>query len=324
VRLRDVALAIACVLLLCPAVLLTVDRLIEPSPARAVQAVAFTPFALPLYAVALVLLAVMMIVRRTVAPIYAVPAGLALVGLVLHAAWFAPRVVGEVPEPAADAEPVVVMTSNLLKGEGDGARLIEEVGEHDVDLLVATEITRSALEKMEAAGLRSLLPFREGNPGADGTVPGTMVFSNQPTVLLDVLDTPMGALVVETGGLTLIAVHPSTPVVPSMWRDDHAVILAAVEERHPDLVVGDFNATPDQAPMRALDNAGYRDSVELTNGGFQPTWPVNGLFGLIGFLGPIAPIDHVLVSDDWTVTETETTELGGTDHKPVVAVVARR
>jgi hypothetical protein len=32
----------------------------------------------------------------------------------------------------------------------------------------------------------------------------------------------------------------------------------------------------------------------------------------------------VLVSDDWAVTESETTELDGTDHKPVVAVVARR
>jgi endonuclease/exonuclease/phosphatase (EEP) superfamily protein YafD len=324
VKLRDIALAIACVVLLAPAVLLTVARLTEPPWAKAVQAVAFTPFALPLYAAALVLLVVVMLVRRTAAVGYAVPAGLALVGLALHAAWFAPRLFGEVPQPAADAEPMVVMTSNLLKGSADGTELVEQVRDHDVDLLVVTEITVSVLAEMGAAGLGTLLPYHAGFPGLDGTVSGTMVFSNQPAELLDDLGTSNGSLVVDTGGVLLIAVHPSTPVRPDSWRDDHAAVLAAVEERDPDLVVGDFNATPDQEPMRALDDAGYRDSVELTNGGFQPTWPVNGLFGLIGFLGPVAPIDHVLVSDDWAVTETQTTDLDGTDHKPVVAVVARR
>ncbi len=323
-KLRSALLAVAVVALLAPAVLLTLLRLTGPSPARAVQAVSFTPFALPLYAVALVLLAVVMVVRRTVAPIYAVPTGLALVGLVLHVAWFAPRVAGEVPEPAAGAEPVVVMTTNLLRGWADGTELMDEVRDHDVDLLVVNEITISSLAELEEAGLREALPYREGNPGADGTVPGTMVFSSQPTVLRDVLDTKLGGLVVDSGDVRLIAVHPMSPVWPDDWRDDHEIVLAAVEEYDPDLVAGDFNATPDHRPMRELDDAGYRDSFELTNAGFQPTWPVNGLFGLVGFLGPVAPIDHVLVSDDWAVTETETTELDGTDHKPVVAVVARR
>ena len=323
-RLRDAALAAGVVVLLAPALLLTLLRLTEPSPARAVQAVAFTPFALPLYAATLLLLAVVMVVRRTVAVGYSVPAGLALVGLVLHAAWFAPRVAGEVPEPAADAQPVVVMTSNLLRGRADGAELMDQVRDHEVDLLVVSEITSSSLAELEKAGLRGVLPYREGNPGADDTVTGTMVFSAGRTMLRDVLDTMLAGLVVDTLGLRLVAVHPMSPVWPDDWRVDHDRVLTAVEEHAPDLVVGDLNATPDHQQLRDLDDAGYRDSVELTNGGFQPTWPVNGLFGLVGFLGPVAPIDHVLVSDDWAVTETETTELAGTDHKPVVAVVARR
>ncbi len=304
--------------------LLTLLRLIEPSPARAVQAVAFTPFALPLYAAALMLLAVLMVVRRTVAVAYSLPAGLALAGLVLHAAWFAPRVAGEVPEPAADAEPVVVMTTNLLRGRADTAGLMEQVRDHGVDLLVVNEITSSSLVALEEAGLREVLPFREGNPGADGTVTGTMVFSTQQTLLRDVLDTRLGGLVVDTLGLRLVAVHPMAPVWPEDWRVDHDRVLTAVEEHDPDLVAGDFNATPDHQPMRDLDDAGYRSSMELINAGFEPTWPVEGLFGLVGFVGPVAPIDHVLVSDDWAVTESEATELDGTDHKPVVAVVARR
>ena len=163
---------------------------------------------------------------------------------------------------------------------------MEHVRDHDVDLLVVNEITVSSLAELETAGLAEALPYSEGDAGADGTVAGTMVFSREPTELVDVLDTPMGCLVVDTGGLRMFALHPSTPIAPDLWRDDHAAILAAVEERDPDLLVGDFNATLDHAPMRDLDDAGYRDSVELTNGGFQPTWPQHGRFGLVGLLGP--------------------------------------
>jgi endonuclease/exonuclease/phosphatase (EEP) superfamily protein YafD len=324
VRRRDVALAAACVVLLAPAVLLSLLRLTEPPWDRAVQAVAFTPFGLPLYAAALLLLGGVMLVRRTVALPYAGTAGLALAGLVVHAWWFAPQVTGDLPAAAPDAERVVVMTSNVLKGHADVVGLLDQVRDHDVDVLVVGEITESSLAEMEEAGLESLLPFRAGRPGQDDTVFGTMVFSNQPTEPVASLDTAMGSLVVDIEGLRVLAVHPSTPLSAERWRADHATILAAVEAGVPDLVVGDFNAAPDHAPMRALEDAGYRDSFELTNAGFQPTWPVDGLFGPVGLLGPVAQIDHVLVGEDWTVTGTERTDLGGSDHRPVLATVASR
>jgi endonuclease/exonuclease/phosphatase (EEP) superfamily protein YafD len=316
-RRRHIAL-LGLLLLLAPGAVLTLCRLIEPPWAITRQAVAFTPFALPLYAATLLLVVVVMVVGRTVAVPYAVIAGLAITGLVVHAWWFAPLVTGEVPAAAPDAETTVVMTANMLRGRADGADLMEQAREHDVGLLVVNEITGSSLATMEAADLDTPLPFREGRLGAEDGVGGTMVFSDQPTELVDVLDTRLGAVVVETGGLRLIAVHPMAPVWPEDWRDDHDEVLAAVEEHDPDLVIGDFNATLDHGPMRALEDAGYRDSVELTNGGYQPTWPVTGRFGAY------AQIDHVLVNDDWTVTEMETAELDGSDHKPVIATVARR
>ena len=321
---RDVALAAAYVVLVLPAGLLTVLRLTQPPWGRAVQAVAFTPFALPLYAAALALLVVVFVVRRAVTRPGAVAAVLAAAGLLLHAWWFAPLWVGEAPKPAAGAEPVVVMTANVLRGYGDGTELVDQARDRDVDLLVVTEITISSLAAMQDAGLDELLPYAEGTPGADGDVPGTMLFSAEPTTLVDTLDTRLGGLVVETGDLSIVAAHPSSPVYPPEWRDDQEIVVAAVEQHEPDLVVGDFNATLDHWPIRDVLDLGYRDSVELTNRGFQPTWPVNGTFGVLGFLGPVAQIDHVLVSDDWTATETATTELDGTDHRPVVAVVARR
>ncbi len=71
-------LAVVLVSLLAPAMLLTLLRLTDPTPARLVQAVTFTPFATFLYAAALALLVAMMFVRRTYAATYSVTAGMAL------------------------------------------------------------------------------------------------------------------------------------------------------------------------------------------------------------------------------------------------------
>ncbi len=278
-RRRDVVLAAAYLILLVPAALLTVLRLTQPPWGPTLQAVAFTPFALPLYAAALAVVVVVLVLRRAVTRPGAVAAAAAAAGLVLHTWWFAPMFVGEFPEPAAEAEPVVVMTANLLRGYGDGAELAEQAREREVDLLVVSEITVSSLAAMKDAGLDELLPYSEGLPAADGEVPGTMLFSAEPTQLVDTLDTISGGLVVETGGFRVVAAHPSSPVYPEEWHDDQLVVVAAVEEHDPDLVVGDFNATLDHWPLRDIVDLGYRDSVELTNGGFQATWPVNGTFG---------------------------------------------
>jgi endonuclease/exonuclease/phosphatase family metal-dependent hydrolase len=120
-------------------------------------------------------------------------------------------------------------------------------------------------------------------------------------------------------------VHPHSPVDAALWRRDHATIRAAVASGSPDLVVGDFNATPDHAPMRALADEGYRDVADLANEGWQPTWPANGLYRVLGVPLPrLAPIDHVLVGERLAALGSSTVDLAGTDHRPVVAEVARK
>ena len=104
-----------------------------------------------------------------------------------------------------------------------------------------------------------------------------------------------------------------------------APIRAAVASGAPDLVVGDFNATPDHSPMRALADAGYRAVAELANEGWQPTWPANGIFRVHGLPLPrFAPIDHVLVGERLAALGSSTVALDGTDHRAVVAEVARK
>lgn len=309
-------------LLLLPAVVLTALRLGDPSWGPAVRAVSFAPYALPLYAAALVVGGI--VHARWRGRLELVPVALAAVGLALHGWWLAPYWLGPNPPAARGAEPLVVVTSNLFQGEGDALGLVELASAEEADLLVVNEITGPALRRMRSAGIDDVLPYSVGGPETDPVV-GTMVFSRVPLSEPRRLDTPLGSWKVDVGGpggLTLLAVHPAAPLDADGWRRDHDTVRRAAVRGGADLVVGDLNATLDHAPLRRLVDAGYRDAVELTNAGYRPTWPENGLFGPLGVLPALVQIDHVLVGEDLAARSARTVALGGTDHRAVVAVLA--
>lgn len=312
----------ALTVVLLPAAALTVVRLVEPDLARAVQLQAFTPFGLPLYAVGLVLL--LGGTWRGVAGrrLLAVPLVLAGVGLGLHGWWFVPLVSGADPEPPTGGEEVVVLTSNLFAGAGDAAQLVEEASEARVDVLVVSEVTERAVLDMEAVGLAEVFPYRAGQPG-ESTM-GTMVFSREPIEVVDTLDTYFDGLRVRTGDLDLLAVHPAPPTLFHDWGQDHRMILTAAQEPGVDLIAGDLNATLDHAPVRALVDAGFRDTAELANQGLAATWPVDGHYPLLSLLPPLVAIDHIMVATGWFVVATETIDIEGTDHRAVLATVVSR
>lgn len=306
-------------LLLVPAVLLTAARLSGSDVSPVVKLVSFTPAGVLLYAGVLVLL-LALVVRRGARRLPGLTAVLALAGLVLHLAWVAPWYVDGAA--AADGEPLRVMTSNLLGDAGDGPGLVAAAADADADVLAVEELSTGALADMEAAGLGELFPYRAGAPDPGG-VPGTMVFAREPITDVEQLPTVMGSWSVRIGGETdVFVVHPAYPLHIEAWRDEHAALLAAAEEQAPDLIVGDLNATLDHAPVRRLLDAGYRDATELSGSGFQPTWPATGS-GWQGLVPPVVQIDHVLVDDGWTATRTWTVGIEGSDHRALVAEVAR-
>lgn len=307
---------------LVPAAVLTTVRVVEPEIGSAVRLESFTPLALPLYAAGLVLLLVVAVARgrgRRL-PVLAL-ALLVVVALGVHAWWFSPMVSGDTPPPGVGAETVTVMNSNLFEGHGDAIELVQRASDAGADILVVEEVTGADVADMESAGIDEILPHRIGHP--NGTVNGTMVFSSLPLSDETPIPTRHDSWRVQAGDLTLLAVHPVAPVTPGEWRTDLATVLAAAESADADLVVGDFNATPDHAPLRALADAGWRDAVELTDGGWQPTWPANGL-GPSSLLPPVVAIDHVLVGSALTATSTHTVDIPGTDHRALVADLVPR
>lgn len=318
-RRRTVIFWLVAVGLLLAGLLLTTARAFEPAGGWWVRLEAFTPLGIVCYGAALLVLGAGFVHRRQAARAGGVV--LALAGLALHGWWYAPMLAGANPPAPDGAETLTVMTANMYLGEGDGLALVAAASEEDVDLLVVQEITPGLLATMEGGGLEDLFPHQTGVPTDDGD--GTMIFAREPLDDVRRLATTWGGWEVTTDGLTLLGVHPVSPVQVAEWRRDHAVVLDAAVASDVDLVVGDLNATTDHEPMRRLADEGYRSATELANEGWQPTWPAHGRTSLMGVPLPhLVQIDHVLLGPSLAAVGTRTLDIPGTDHRALVAEVA--
>ena len=304
-----------------PASLLTLSRVVDSDNGSLLRIVSFTPLGVPLYGVLVFLLAYRAVARKDRRPLRLAAVGAAVLGLALHLWWVGPQFLGENPAPAAGAEPLTVMSANLFEGKADPAQVAATVREEGVDVLVLAEVTPTFLAGLDAAGIADVLPHRAG--GTDEFVAGTMVLSNQPLGEPALLNTAFQSYRLTVGDLTVLAVHPTAPTDPRLWRADHEVIRDEADRSHADMIVGDLNATPDHKVLRALDSIGFRDAGELSNEGWQPTWPANHL-GVMPLLPPLVRIDHVLLADTLASLGTHTVDIDGTDHLALIATVAAR
>lgn len=85
----------------------------------------------------------------------------------------------------------------------------------------------------------------------------------------------------------------------------------------PRILIGDFNATLDQAELRDVVARGYRDAGAVAGKGLEATFPRQGWHGL----GPFIAIDHVLADRRLGVAEYSVEEQPGSDHEAIRALV---
>lgn len=98
------------------------------------------------------------------------------------------------------------------------------------------------------------------------------------------------------------------------WRIDLLAQPAATPDGPPRILAGDFNATLDHAPLRALLDTGYVDAARAAGAGLIGTWgPYDG-----DVIPPVT-IDHVLVDARIGVRKVSVHPLPGSDHRPVLA-----
>ena len=219
---------------------------------------------------------------------------------------------------AVPATPVRVSTINAYWANWDGPALIDYVTRTEPDILVIQEADRRWGD--------TLLHIGDGFPHA---VPenwrearDVIVFSRFPvlsaerrfpegqgfhyqTVELDIAGEPV----------TVIGVHPPLPAGArfSGMRNRYYAAIADVagKSEHPVIAAGDFNSTvwsPHYADL--IETSGLHNAAE--GRGWFPTWPSWLPIGGI-------PIDHILISDDFSVQSLERGPNIGSDHYPMTA-----
>ncbi|WP_143591233.1 endonuclease/exonuclease/phosphatase family protein [Thermoactinospora rubra] len=264
------------------------------------------------YAAGAALLLTLVLAARRAWPV----AAASLLVCVLLGAVVLPRAL---PAPGGSAGvPLRVLTVNLF-GRGDAATVAGLVRRHDVDVLSVLELTPGAVERLDAAGLRELLPYRVLQPEYGAT--GSGLYAAHPLTELTGLFTPIGhnmpaaTLSLPRGGsVQVVAVHPNPPLgrMTAEWYAS----LAALPPASPDhirVLAGDFNASLDHRALRDLLGRGYLDAAAEAGKGLVPTWP-NGRR-----LPPLITIDHVLADRRVGVAGVEVYDVPGTDHRAVFA-----
>jgi endonuclease/exonuclease/phosphatase family metal-dependent hydrolase len=258
-----------------------------------------------------------------------------LIAFVFVTSFLAPRLLsGPRSDVARDGVALRVMSSNLYVGRADPAAVVDMVRSRRIDVLTLVELPPDELERLDRAGLRTLLPYRDvaARTGSDGSG----LFSRYPLTRL----TPSSkadrggeprALVAVPGavGVDVQVVHPLPPI--HGWKQDwHDALqgLPAVDtnDGHAHLLVGDFNATLDHPELRRLlgfihdgdfepDNLGYDDAADRAGKGLVMTWPADRRYP------PLIAIDHVLVDRRAGVASFGADDVKGSDHRAVVATV---
>jgi endonuclease/exonuclease/phosphatase (EEP) superfamily protein YafD len=323
-RLRWVLLGLLVTVLLVPALALSVARLVQPPGGTWVRLVSFTPYAVPLYVVSLLLLVLAWAAgeggwQRVAAALAIV----SLAGAVLHGVLVSRMFLGGTVAPDR-GEPIRLMSLNLMLGQADPGDVVETATTRDVDVLVLQEVDEAALRRLDDAGLAAAFPHRAGEAGTGPT--GTVVLAQRPIDDVDRIDTELGGWTMSVGDVELVAVHPRPPVGDAVgWAEDHrALRREAYDRAGPAVIVGDLNATTDHRVLRELEGRGWSDAATGAGSGWQPTWPATGEVDVAGVpVPPLVAIDHVLTNDLLHAVGTETVAIDGTDHRALVAILSR-
>lgn len=290
----------ACWLLYALARLAGVDRVTSLS-SLLIPAMAIVPY---VAAGVVIPLAVAALTRDWAALAVAVAATLIFAAIVL------PRAIGG-GQPHAYGPRLRILTANLRFGQAGDQGLVDLVRRTGADVLSVQEFTPAAADRLDAAGIEQVFPYRVIDPrsGPEGSglysrYPLSRLPDRGPTTFamvsatLDVPDAPP---------VRLTAAHPPAPLGPdaARWRHDLSEIPTATPHGQVGIVAGDFNASLDHLPLRRLIGTGFRDAADSAGQGLVPTfrpWP------------PIT-IDHVLADRRCAVEQVKTFYQPGSDHR---------
>jgi endonuclease/exonuclease/phosphatase (EEP) superfamily protein YafD len=301
----------------------TAARAIPLDDDRWQMALSFSAYALVGYGLAGLALIGASLRRRTAVRLSAVALVVALAAV--HASWIVPRYVRD-DRPASTGS-ISLLTANLWVGRADPESLAK-AAEPD-DLVVLTEVTQPALDRLDALGWSSIYPYRTPGPLPSGGTAGTMVLSRWPlsdtTKFAPEIAHQAWATTVaipEIGDVIVVGVHPRRPFFgKDDWAPEQRRLRASLLDlkrstSKPIIVAGDFNSVDDHPTMRNLRTDGFVSATDIAGAGWLPTYRATGS------IPPLVGIDHILLTPGLTATSTETVHVAHTDHCGLRATIA--
>jgi endonuclease/exonuclease/phosphatase (EEP) superfamily protein YafD len=276
-----------------------------------------THFRVQYLAVTVVLLAFMALRRRWGACAVLVAAGAVSAVPVLP---YLPLTVGS--QATAAAPPIKVLSVNVSFLQFSGRRLLEIMKEADPDIIIVEELTPHAEGVL--APLDTAFPHHRKFP-ADGAYGiglwSRFALESSETFALGRVPAIEARLRGPTGDtFTVIGVHlraPTTARRASARNLELRELAARINETEGAVIVaGDFNATPYTPYFRDwLKASGLTDSRRGRT--LSISWPTT--FPWVGI-----PIDHVAVSDDFTILSHRRLPNFESDHYGILVEVALR
>lgn len=231
----------------------------------------------------------------------------------------------QVPGAAAvSSVEVRVLTANLGMGQADSQAFVT-LARDAADIVAVQEMTQQAATGLSKAGMDAAFPHRVIAPAELAS--GIGIWSRHPIVdsgRIDGYALPMIGTRIRIPGVvldtTVLSVHLAAPWPQPMdhWRADIAKLPDTLDEvgraagAGAVIVAGDFNATADMAPFRALLDGGYTDTV--AGAGLARTYPARGMWL------PLIGIDHILTKNADAAT-ARTVSVPGADHRGLLATL---
>ena len=230
---------------------------------------------------------------------------------------------GDRAAPAGSTQ-VRLVTANVLLDNPEIFALAGELASSGAEVILLQEITPENLATLQRTPLWAAYPHRvlDPLPGFHGSA----ILSRYPIVNggpIDVAGYPMtqADLATPAGVVRVVDVHavaPLTTANASRWVAQLAQLSRMdMPADRPLVLAGDFNATLDHGPLRELVVNGFRDAFVESGRGLGATWP-----RWRGLVPPVMRLDHVFVSQQFTVMSIREQTSAGSDHRRLVVQLA--
>ncbi len=123
------------------------------------------------------------------------------------------------------------------------------------------------------------------------------------------------------GDFTVVGAHFTWPIPAGRWQAQSRLLASKVARFPKDslILTGDFNSTPWSWSLRRQDKAlGLERRTHAV-----PSWPTGDFSRVVAAPFPVLPIDQVYAGKAWKAVKVERGPSLGSDHRPIVAILAR-